>query len=868
MKTLYKICIGTIAALSVSSCFKEDTGIRVTESFEKALEEYISGSGSAEPYVDLGLSVKWASCNLGASKPEETGDYYMWADTKISFPVLGNCPYHKGTGMNVTWTKYNDEDGKTVLEPEDDAACFILGDKWRMPTKDEILELKDDCTWTWTTVNEVEGYLVSGKKPGYTDKSIFIPMVGYREGNGLINNGVGYYWSSTSVAAFASSCLVLSRNEVKTDFTLRQYALPIRPVYGEASGATAVTSVSLDRTSVTLTVGETITLKATVNPSNATDKTVTWTSSDQAVVTVEDGVISARKAGLATITVIAGDKTATCGITVANASAESEAVDLGLSVKWASCNLGAYWPEAYGGYFQWAGKVDVNNSYVDISKCPYHTDYYDSSGWTKYISSNKASYWSGAGNPDNKTVLDPSDDAANSMLGGKWRIPTVEEWDELTGGCSWTWMLDYKGSGVNGYIVAGKKSGYTDKSIFIPAAGYFIYADLDQVGAIGEYWSSSLNIDSPNKAYHVMFNAAEVKTTGNGDRYFGYSVRPVYGEPAFIKVTGVTVSPSSASILTGEAVQLAANVQPTNATERSISWTSSNTGVASVDGSGLVTGLSVGTTTITATTVDGGFTATCTVNVMTLPKGALRGMFSVSASKKVYFSQGNLQAIYDGNGYNWSFASNQYDFIGAAAGNTTIDSQASGSVVDLFGWSTSKTDYGISSSTYAGNYSGSFLDWGMNIGDGDTWRVLTNAEWKWLIESRSASTVCGTKSTRYAKGIVNGIPGLILFPDSYTHPSGMTAVTKINSKDAAYMSNQYSAAQWFDMEVAGAVFLPAAGNREGSVVGDVGSYGVYWSSTVYDNNYSYYMRFYSSIIDFGIPPRERGCSVRLVTECQ
>ena len=162
-------------------------------------------------------------------------------------------------------------------------------------------------------------------------------------------------------------------------------------------------------------------------------------------------------------------------------------VDLGLSVKWASFNLGASKPSEYGGYFQWAGTKDVSNTgiYLSLYNCPYHTGSSYSNGWMKYNAK-----W-GCGTLDYKTVLESMDDAASVTLGGKWRIPTDTEWSELrnTSNCSWTWTsID----GVNGYKVQSKKPGYTDNWIFLPAAGCRIEDHPGRGGALGYYWSSSL----------------------------------------------------------------------------------------------------------------------------------------------------------------------------------------------------------------------------------------------------------------------------------------------------------------------------------------------------------------------------------------
>ena len=185
------------------------------------------------------------------------------------------------------------------------------------------------------------------------------------------------------------------------------------------------------------------------------------------------------------------------------------AVDLGLSVCWASCNLGASKPTEYGGYYQWAGIKDVSDKsiYLDWDNCPYNIG----SIWSKYY-----------GTVDNRTVLEAKDDAATVALGGNWHIPTDEEWWELRYNCSWTWTsID----GVSGYKVQSKESGYTDKWIFLPAAGYRNDDYLGRVGSYGYYWSSSLS-DNPSSAYYIYFASSSVDRKG-GYRYYGQSVRPV-----------------------------------------------------------------------------------------------------------------------------------------------------------------------------------------------------------------------------------------------------------------------------------------------------------------------------------------------------
>ena len=155
--------------------------------------------------VDLGLSVKWATANLGASSPEEAGDYFAWGETAAKNEYTWST-YQWCNGTYSTLTKYcftssrgfnGFTDGKKSLDLDDDAARSVLGGSWRLPTDKEILELADsnNCEWTWTEVNHVKGYRVTSKING---KSIFLPASGrYYRTNGLEKVGTdGYYWSS------------------------------------------------------------------------------------------------------------------------------------------------------------------------------------------------------------------------------------------------------------------------------------------------------------------------------------------------------------------------------------------------------------------------------------------------------------------------------------------------------------------------------------------------------------------------------------------------------------------------------------------------------------------------------------------------
>ena len=291
-----------------------------------------------------------------------------------------------------------------------------------------------------------------------------------------------------------------------------------------------------------------------------------------------------------------------------------EAVDLGLpsGLKWATCNIGASSPEEYGDYYAWGETEPYYSSQSPLTWKTGKTGYnWDSYQWCNGSSSYLTKYNTDSSNGvvDNKTFLDLSDDAARANWGGNWRTPTEAEWAELRSYCTLTWTTH---RGVYGYRVTSKVTGYTDKSIFLPATGWLDVNLFLGVGSSGLYWSSSLYTSYPADAMRVRISS-DGFFRGSYSRYYGLSVRPVYSE--FISVSSVALNKSSLTLIVGESETLIPTVMPENATEKQVSWTSSNTSVATVSSEGTVTAQSAGTATITATASDGMKSATCTVTV-------------------------------------------------------------------------------------------------------------------------------------------------------------------------------------------------------------------------------------------------------------
>lgn len=174
--------------------------------------------------VDLGLSVKWAGCNVGANSPEEYGYYFAWGETttKSSYTESNSVTY----GLSISELESRGiigADGN--LTAEYDAATANWGSDWRIPTLDEMKELKNECKWEWTSVNGVNGRLLTGPN----GNSIFLPAAGYRHDTSLYNAGFGgYYWSATPYSDSCTACCLYFNDDYYDWFRVNGQA--VRPV--------------------------------------------------------------------------------------------------------------------------------------------------------------------------------------------------------------------------------------------------------------------------------------------------------------------------------------------------------------------------------------------------------------------------------------------------------------------------------------------------------------------------------------------------------------------------------------------------------------------------------------------------------------
>ena len=463
-------------------------------------------NANGHEYVDLGLpsGTLWATCNVGATKPEEYGDYFAWGEVKPKDEYSWKnykwcCGSYRKLTKYCTNAKYGIVDNKNILELEDDAARKRWGGGWYMPTYAEQHELCENCIWEWVTQNGVKGYKVTSKTNG---NSIFMPAAGLNRHDGLKFAGFEGYYLSTSIFSQFLDCatiLTFKSDVVHPDFNDRRYGLSVRPVLRVGFTLSFMPNGGQGKMP---TVGkpfhQSFTLP-TCTFKHVGYEFVGWnTQPDGTGINYPEN---------AEITLCKNTEFYAQWRILYNENMHNghEYVDLGLpsGVLWATCNVGATKPEEYGDYIAW-GEARPKREYNRITYSLY-ANYLKS-----YIRYNRI---------DHETTLAICHDAAHNRWGGGWYMPTYAEQDELRANCIWVWDLQ---NGVVGCKLTSKING---NSIFLPAAGSHV-GSRKETGSSGNYWSSSLRAGTSYSAFSLYFNSGGVYRD-NSDRYIGHSVRPV-----------------------------------------------------------------------------------------------------------------------------------------------------------------------------------------------------------------------------------------------------------------------------------------------------------------------------------------------------
>ena len=483
--------------------------------------------------VDLGLSVNWWGCNIGATKPEEYGNYYAWGETSeketytLSNYKLRYNKYHttqREEGYPQTAIKI---DNKTILDAEDDIATITLGEEWRMPTVEEIRELKD-LNPSIYELNGVKGLLVTGKN----GNSMFIPFNGMKNEQSL----------------YQGQCIMLWSCKASVDDALRAGAFETESQWGGVLNTYAYRFVGMGVRGVRAArPKDGPDLKYT--DFKATDVT-TNSATISLTVDIDDAQISYEGIGLqvssdpefktlfaeenfgstgGTFTMDLTNLSPACeyyvrayvGTTtngqylgeVFSFTTESDVVepyvDMGTGVLWASWDLGSEVPELEGSKYAW-GETETKEEYTfENSKYHYRQDSKGRCLYSKYNSSDKLS-----------TLL-PEDDAVIAALGEGYRTPTVDDWAALQLNCT---REEGSRNGVKGYIYTSKITG---KTLFFPCKYYMTASVLIKAPDWDKYCNMNFY---PN----VMASIPETWTVetiieymGGSDRYRGQAIRPV-----------------------------------------------------------------------------------------------------------------------------------------------------------------------------------------------------------------------------------------------------------------------------------------------------------------------------------------------------
>ena len=435
--------------------------------------------------IDLGLpsGTLWASYNIGATKPEEYGSYFAWGETeqkeKCGWYNYTHCNGSENTcfnlGSDISGTKY-------------DVAHTKWGGEWCLPTLDQVKELINKCSSTWTTVNGVNGLLFTGPN----GKTIFFPAAGYLGGEVLNTGSYGYYWSGGQDPKNAERAYNLAVYNGTPNWlnNYRFAGFSVRPVInGTPSYADLVLS-TYDPININVNAGLTFVI---VSGSG----TYAVESSNEAVATVtlrgNYVDVSGVAAGTATITVIdvMSGQQKTREVTVIDNTplpgTPAEAIDLGLpsGTLWASYNIGASKPEEYGSYLAW-GETEEKDFYNENTYLYKETDIGTNIAGTIY-------------------------DVAHILWGGSWQMPNKRLLQELFKCCSFEWIT------VNG-VKGGKLTGPNGNSIFMPAGEWKVGYGSNGT-QYGAYWSSE-----QGKGWRFYMGTNDLFSCST---YIGLLVRPV-----------------------------------------------------------------------------------------------------------------------------------------------------------------------------------------------------------------------------------------------------------------------------------------------------------------------------------------------------
>lgn len=467
--------------------------------------------------VDLGLSVKWANVNLGSANEGDPGTYYTFGGTK---------PFRR-TGSHRIY-------GKSIeVGSPYDAATNEWGTAYRMPSQKECEELISNCTWTKATRNGISGYLLTSKKTGYTDKSIFIPFSGWYQGNNayISNfNSVGCFWTSTINPSDNNSAIDLATDQSSKLYLynpINDRGIPIRAV---SPSTATVTTLSASRTFTSDVESDILNGYALNLPTSAKvgflfgDKdavknhTITMTEVSGSV----NGKYTLEKTGLEAGKTYYYCAAYTDGTNTVYGELDSlttvSYVDLGLPSKtlWANVNVGAVNPLNYGDHYAW-GETRPKDSYYENNYAYYKDGKYQKIGTKDKNSGEETCY----------SIYGTDYDAASANMGSNACTPTQTQCLELINNCTWTRVTI---NGVGAWKVANKTNA--DNYILLPDAGRQEGEDFRSGNG---YYMTAFGYDGSQLNDFYLTSSSKQASTGNRNyKCYGMTVRPVLSKNATI----------------------------------------------------------------------------------------------------------------------------------------------------------------------------------------------------------------------------------------------------------------------------------------------------------------------------------------------
>ncbi len=518
----------------------------------------------------------WAECNVGTTKPEESGYYFWWGDT-VGYTSSSEPWNDNGVIKNISWVSSMGErmgsspfdssrcptygKDRAVLISEGhidvtgnlvstyDAATVHLGAPWRMPTEVECSKLLDQCKCSRTTQNGVYGCLITGKGT-YASKNIFLPSTGYSSDSCLYYPSEGDYWSSTSLSGSSGTWYLAfgpmsGSSGLHMGSTPRYCGLSVRPVRDFDSTSTSVvtTSFTLDSRRVILS---SVTARQRDSGSRLVDIEVTLlgTSNDVAKVNCIFTATNNATSGALPITSVTREGSDVgAGNTwmrhlVWDAAADLGAIkfdDIELVARveegvqlwkngpyWAEYNIGAIKPEECGYYFWWGDAigyklVDDHWEAVDGSNTSFA---FNGENCPTFKKSRDGLLFGNYLNSEENLAIEC--DAASAHLGVPWRMPTDAEFEALINNCDTVWTMQ---NGVPGRLVTGK-GAYSTRSIFFPATGIGDGENFYE-GPYGYYWSSSPYWGNDDYAWGLHVKGGVCARQYQFLRCYGLPVRPI-----------------------------------------------------------------------------------------------------------------------------------------------------------------------------------------------------------------------------------------------------------------------------------------------------------------------------------------------------